>query len=48
MDPENDKIDRNFIISEQQKKIDRLKDANLYYERMGKHYKNLYLWRQNN
>lgn len=46
MDPESDKIDRNFIISEQRKKIEQLKSANLYNEKIGKHYKNLYLWRK--
>jgi len=44
--PENDEIEKNFIINEQRKIIDQINTTNFYNEKMAQHYRKLYLWRE--
>jgi hypothetical protein len=47
MDMEGDDFDKIFIISEQRKIINKLKIKNNFNKKVAKHYKELYLWREN-
>lgn len=47
MDMAGDDFDKKFVISEQRKKINRLEIKNCFHKRVAKHYKELYLWREN-
>lgn len=45
--PDCDEVDKNFIIIEQLRIIDRMKTTNFYNKQMAQHYRKLYLWREN-
>jgi hypothetical protein len=46
MDPDCEDVDKNFIIEEQRKIIDRLNTTNSHYKIMTEHYRKLYLWQK--
>jgi len=46
MDPDCEDVDKNFIILEQSKIIDRLKTSNSHNKIMAEHYRKLYVWQK--
>lgn len=46
MDPDCEDFDKNFIIAEQSKIIDRLKISNSHNKIMAEHYRKLYVWKK--
>jgi len=46
MDPDCEDVDKNFIIAEQSKIIDRLKTSNSHNKIMAEHYRKLYVWQK--